>query len=167
MKDLYMLCGKTGAGKTSYGKALESRVGGIKFTIDEWMIRLFGHDMEREIFDQRLSACKEVILELSLRLMRMELPVILDFGFWKWEERERVRSAVRSIGGSCKLLYFKVDDLELKSRLRKRNAELPAGTYRIDDDMFDLFSGWFEPPRPDETPILVTDGFGTQLDGIT
>ncbi len=38
----HLVCGSTGAGKTTYSVALAEREGGVHFAIDEWMATLFG-----------------------------------------------------------------------------------------------------------------------------
>jgi predicted kinase len=58
----HMICGSTGAGKTTYAKALANEVGGICFSIDEWMVRLFGEDAPKNLtpawFVPRVSRCE-------------------------------------------------------------------------------------------------------------
>ena len=39
--DLILIVGCTGAGKTTYARRLADEIGGIRFSIDEWMMALF------------------------------------------------------------------------------------------------------------------------------
>ena len=41
---LHMVCGGVGAGKTTYARKLADEIGGLRFSIDEWMTSLFGPD---------------------------------------------------------------------------------------------------------------------------
>jgi len=38
---IHLVCGSTGAGKTTYARALSERIGAVRFSIDEWMTALF------------------------------------------------------------------------------------------------------------------------------
>ena len=40
-KSTIIITGSTGAGKTSYAIDLTRRIGGVRFSIDEWMTTLF------------------------------------------------------------------------------------------------------------------------------
>lgn len=53
MAQTYFVCGFIGSGKTTYSKALAEKHGAFRFSIDEWMIPLYGEHMEREVFDKR------------------------------------------------------------------------------------------------------------------
>ncbi|NJL87461.1 MAG: ATP-binding protein [Leptolyngbyaceae cyanobacterium SM1_1_3] len=48
-----MLCGLTGSGKTTLAHTLEKEQSAVCFSIDRWMIELYGHHMSREDFDKR------------------------------------------------------------------------------------------------------------------
>ena len=41
---IYLICGSTGAGKTTYAIQLTAKVGAVRFSIDEWMKALFWMD---------------------------------------------------------------------------------------------------------------------------
>ena len=41
---IHLICGSTGAGKTTYARELATNIGGVVFSIDEWMVTLFGED---------------------------------------------------------------------------------------------------------------------------
>ena len=37
----HLICGSTGAGKTTYALELARREGALRFTVDEWMAQFF------------------------------------------------------------------------------------------------------------------------------
>jgi predicted kinase len=43
-----MLCGMTGSGKTTFATKLENELPAICFSIDRWMIELYGYHMDRK-----------------------------------------------------------------------------------------------------------------------
>src|SRR5687768_3777685 len=87
---VHLLCGKTGAGKTTYAMKLE-RQGAVRLSIDDWMIRFYGHPMSRELFDQRVRICEDMFFELTEALVSRGMDVVIDHGFWKRETRDRAR----------------------------------------------------------------------------
>lgn len=151
---IYLLCGKTGSGKTTYAMKLEQQ-GAVRFSLDEWMIRLYGHDMTREVFDQRVRICEGMFLDLAEMLASRGLDVVIDSGFWRREARDRARRRLAHLGIAIELLYFQVPDRVLRERLQARNAALPAGTYVISEEMFATFSAWFEAPDDSEGAVFI------------
>ena len=119
------------------------------------MIRLFGHHMQREIFDSRLYACKDLIYDLCKRMTDLDIDVVLDFGFWSRAERDAARRRIEASGAACALYFFDVSDEILKARLKERNARRPSDAFEITDEMFELFNGGFEPPEGDEACVTV------------
>ena len=45
---IHMVCGSTGAGKTTYSMKLENALPAVRFSIDEWMMELFWPDASPE-----------------------------------------------------------------------------------------------------------------------
>jgi predicted kinase len=150
---IYLLCGKTGSGKTTYARRLEQQ-GAVRFSLDEWMIRFYGHHMSRELFDQRVRICEEMIFDLTEALVSRGVDVVIDHGFWKREARDRARRRLANTGARIELIYFQIPDRVLLERLRARNSALPAETFVITEEMFELFSSWFEPPDESEHATL-------------
>ncbi|HWA78468.1 MAG TPA: ATP-binding protein [Polyangiaceae bacterium] len=149
MATVHLLCGKTGSGKTTFARRLEQS-GAMRFSIDEWMLRLYGPRMPRKEFDARVSICLDLVLELAERMAELGVPVVIDAGFWRKEERRRARARLEEKGLRTCLHYFDLPENELWQRLERRNGDLPKGTFEITREMFELFAGWFEPPGPDE-----------------
>lgn len=72
MAQIYFVCGFIGSGKTTYSKALAGKHGAFRFSIDEWMIPLYGEHMEREVFDQRLATLQDLFKESAQQLFSLE-----------------------------------------------------------------------------------------------
>lgn len=160
VSNVYLLCGKTGSGKSTFARRLETERRAFRLSVDELMLALFGPHMPRDVFEARLQACKAVWLTLAERLLAFGIDVVLDWGFWRKAERQAVRERFLAAGSRCELIYFDVSDVTLRERLRLRNSALPEGTYEITQEMFEMFSGWFEPPGPDEEFQRVTGDDG-------
>jgi predicted kinase len=151
---IYLLCGRTGSGKTTHAKRIESS-GAIRFSLDEWMIRFYGHHMSREAFDARVRVCEEMIFELARAFASRNIDVVIDHGFWTRQSRNWAREQLAESGVEVRLLYLDASDAELLSRLERRNSALPLGTFVITEEMFEMFSSSFEPPAADEAHTIV------------
>lgn len=101
-----LLCGLTGSGKTTLAGELERALPGIRFSIDDWMIELFGHHMTRAQFDERHDAIKELIWGTVERLVALRVNVVLDFGFWRAEGRAEAAKRVVAAGGEPIVIFL-------------------------------------------------------------
>src|SRR5262245_15244576 len=124
MSRAHLLSGPVGAGKTTFARSLAEEQRAVVFSIDDWMIRLFGHHMPRDVFHARLTACMGVIYETSTRLLELGTDVVLDCGYWRREHRAHAREQLRASGAELRWYYFDVPPSERWSRLERRNAAL-------------------------------------------
>lgn len=155
MTTVHLICGFIAAGKTTFAKHLAETCGGVRFSTDEWMISLYGHHMSRNDFEDRLVRCKTLIWEISKNLLALEIDVILDFGFWKREERTRYRDLAYQENADCKLYFLEGEFDQLRQRVKSRNAMLLPGQFEITDKMFEEFVPVFQPPAEEERAIRV------------
>jgi predicted kinase len=62
---IFLITGSTGAGKTTYARVLADQIGGIRFSIDDWMTTLFWMDSPEPIsFDwsiERVNRCEAML----------------------------------------------------------------------------------------------------------
>lgn len=155
MATAHLVCGSTGAGKTTYAIKLAEDAGAIRFTIDEWMAGLFFPDAPQPLSYQwaleRVIRCENRILSVCGQIARAELDIIFDFGFFTREQRERIREAVLGLGLRPKLHYLPVAAHLRWQRVDRRNTE-KSTTYEIEvtRGMFDFCEDLFEAPTAEE-----------------
>jgi predicted kinase len=92
--------------------------------------------------------------ELALRTLALGVNVVLDWGLWTREERDRYRSEAQERGARVVLCVLDPSRDELVRRLKDRNAALPAGTFRIDEELLDYGLRVFERPTPAELALF-------------
>ena len=60
---VHLVCGSTGAGKTTHALRLVQEFGAMHFSIDDWMVRLFGPDQPPKRdwpwIAERLARCED------------------------------------------------------------------------------------------------------------
>ena len=154
MARIVLCCGKVSCGKSTFSKRLESEQGFFPFSADEWMLHFYGEPAEREVFEQSLGRCKEMIYRLSERLLARGQDVVLDFGFWKREERDRVRARFEALGHEVALVYFPVDEARQMRFLQARQASSGEGEhYVFDAATVSVLNSMFECPAEEETAL--------------
>ncbi|MCG9544055.1 ATP-binding protein [Vibrio sp. Isolate33] len=155
MIKIYLVCGFIGSGKTTYSKKLADKHGAFRFSIDEWMIPLYGEHMEREVFDQRLATLQDLFKESAQQLFTLGVPVIFDFGFWRKVDRDKFTNWAEKLGVESEVHYLDVPFDTCKQRAVARNSELHGKSYEMTPDMLELFWSWFETPAPNEDVVWV------------
>ncbi len=155
MPIVHLICGSTGAGKTTYAKALADRVRGVRFSIDEWMANLFLADRPAQLSPswavERAARCETQMWSVAAQLLARGVDVVFDVGLSKRVHRERFRMRASEAGADSKLHYLDVDAETRRERLRQRSLQ-GRGTFafEVTDEMFDFIDRLFEVPGDDE-----------------
>lgn len=154
-ESVHLICGSTGAGKTTYSKRLAEDLKGVHLSIDEWMVRLFGEDAPETLtpawFVPRTHRCEDQMWAMVVRLASLGVPSILDFGFQRREHRQKYAARAKAAQLSAKLHVLDLDAQERWRRVQARN-ENQGETYEITitRGMFDYIETIWEPPGRDE-----------------
>src|SRR5580692_340941 len=104
---VHLICGSTGAGKTTYALRLSDRIGAVRFSIDEWMAALFWMDSPQPIDPAwamaRVERCNAQIWDTALRVTARDVPCVLDLGFSNAQSRTRIAKRTGDAGLSAQL----------------------------------------------------------------
>ncbi|MBL4863698.1 MAG: ATP-binding protein [Rhodobiaceae bacterium] len=154
-----LVCGSTGAGKSTFARALADDRQAVRFSIDEWMSNLYwpdqapGEDYRWAI--ERVERCERQIWATCCEILSRDRDVILDLGFTERKQRDRFRTWAEAVGVPT-VTHFVTADIEVRrSRVRKRNeGEGETFAFEVTDEMFDFMEGIFEPPTEAETSSL-------------
>lgn len=156
---LHLICGSTGAGKMTYAMALSDSLGAVHFSIDDWMVRLYGPDAPQPPdwgwISARVRRCEDLIATMALKTARRGVDAVLDLSFLRATDRERFASMAREAGLAAKLHYVDIDPDERWRRVCERNAR-KGETYRVTvtRPMFDGIESMWQPPGETELAAL-------------
>lgn len=155
MATVHLICGSTGAGKTTYAQALANRVRGVRFSTDDWMWNLFAGDqpepLSLEWAVERTARCEAQMWTIADQLLALGIDVVFDVGLSTRAHRDRFRTRAAQAGAS-KLHYLDVDRETRRERVRQRSADPASGNSSIvvTEAMFDWMDRCFEAPDDDE-----------------
>jgi len=155
MPTAHLIHGYLGAGKTTFARQLERDIPAIRFSQDEWMVRLYGDDPPVEQFAVFYRRIHEQVEEIWLRCLELGLDVVLDFGFWTRPERDATRVKITALGAEPRLYRLTCPEDEAWRRIESRNVNL-HGSLLIVRNTFEVLKERFEPLDPDEARIEIT-----------
>jgi predicted kinase len=144
---MVLIVGLPGAGKTSWARRLEEERKAIRLTPDEWMDALFHTN---EVNGRRWVLESEMLWGVAARALGLGVDVILDYGCWSEEERDLFRTRSQQLGASAEIVVLDLPLQVLWERLEKRNANLPAATFRVSREDLGEWSTKFERPTAEE-----------------
>lgn len=152
---IHLICGSTGAGKTTYAQALANEVDGFVFSIDKWMITLFGDDTPEELtpawFMPRVARCEEHIRSQVIRLADLNVPSILDLGFQRKDHRNSYYTFAGEHSLAVKLHVLDFPVAVRWGRVERRNASPDRdGSLKVSRPMFDYIETIWEAPDQNE-----------------
>jgi predicted kinase len=155
MPTVHLVCGSTGAGKTTYATALAKMTGAVRFSIDEWMLNLFVADRPESLSLEwalaRIERCEMQMWALANQLIARNIDVVFDLGLSRRDSRDRIRTLTAQTRAESKLHYLDVGVETRKARVLERlKQKAGTGSFEIDGATFDMMERFFEPPSDDE-----------------
>ena len=155
MAKVIMTCGRICCGKSTYARRLRDERGGVILSIDDLMLALFPEGAG-EMHDCYACQTESYLLDLSLEILRGGTDVILDWGLWTREQRDRLREFYRAHNFPCEIHYLRISDDEWQRRIRQRNGSRTDGSsYYVDEGLLDKVESLFEEPAEDEIDLIV------------
>jgi predicted kinase len=133
-------------GKTTLARQLESRLGAVRFSADEWLdaLSLNLYDEERR---GRIEALQ---WKIGQALLARGLIVIIEWGTWGRSERDTLRLGARALGAAVELHYLSAPADLLFERTQRRGLESPP----IERDALSRWVEIFQAPTPEERALF-------------
>ena len=140
---LYLLCGLPGAGKTTRANQILGVTTAVLLSVDDWITGLDKSLLDYE-FRFRLQ---DIMRDHAGDILRAGPSVIIEFGSWAREDREKIRAVGAAAGARTELHFLDAPLDELVQRVRTRGGE---GAEGLANDVLIGGSDQFERPTPDE-----------------
>lgn len=153
----YIICGFIGAGKTTFAKKLEKDTKAVRITKDEWIIKIFGNkittDKNFEIYDNKIT---ELAKDIAFKILKAGSDVIIDEGFWAKSQRDEIKDQIKAAGAEPILFYAQCPVETMKDRTINRNNKFSDDSFEINEEMFDSYLKYWEPPSKEEEAIILS-----------
>lgn len=171
MPTAHLISGLPCSGKTTYAVALQADLDYALFSLDRWLITLFGRysieSLGHEEHTRRVLACRELMWSSAAELLRRSVDVVLDDGFFFRDHRTRYARLAEEAGARAKIHFIDTPLEVVRGRLERRNASLPAYNFRVSLEMLQSFAGLFERPSDGEgADLLVVRDASGQMDSV-
>ncbi len=153
---VHLLCGLNGAGKTTHARRLTEERRAVRFSLDEWMLRLHAElRYDAPGYGELAERCKALIWEVARQILALDHDVILDWNGWSRARRATWRDLAREAGYDVVLHYVQVPLDVAIARADARAAANVAGAHRLDPDAIRHLAALFEEPSGDEGMPIV------------
>jgi predicted kinase len=156
MTTVYLIYGFLGAGKTTFSKRLAEQHAAIRFSIDEWYLQLFTEGTTYHVDRLCWNRLEETLHSLWPQIAAHGIDVVLDWGFWSRDLRDRVRSLARSVGVETCLYWVQCPEDTALRRCLARNGMREA--FLISEESFQEIKRRFEPLGGDEEFVVIEHG---------
>jgi predicted kinase len=151
----YVICGFIGAGKTTFARKLEKETKAIRITKDEWIIKIFGNkiasDKNFEEYDKNVTGLAR---DIAFKILESGGDVIIDEGFWAKSERDDLRRKILNVGAKPIIYYVECPLAKMRERVVSRSKNPPSDSFEINEEMFNSYLKYWQPPEEDEEFIL-------------
>lgn len=162
MPTIHLIHGFLGSGKTTFAKSLEQDTGAVRFSPDEWMVRLHGTNPAADKFREHEERIAELIWDMAALFLKRGHDVIMDMGFWNRPHRDYAREFARENKAEVKLYALTCQEDTMRRRVLERTRTLHNTALFIDENAFELFKDRFEPLRSDEGHIVIDTSVPSQ-----
>ena len=135
---LHLICGLPGAGKTTLAKEIAAEGGAVRFCPDEWIKDIWKENAETEGGRFR-DEIEQLQWKTAKEILRNSVDVIIEWGTWGRDEREKLRDEARAAGAKVKFYYLDASREILRERILRRNSRRGAHEFYIPENEIESF----------------------------
>jgi len=152
---IHLLFGPLGAGKSTLARQLADQHRGVRFSIDDWMLELYGPDrpqpMDLPWVLARVQRCERRIWAVATDVVQRGGTAILDLGCMQAADRARFVGQAGSQGLPLQAHFVTAPLALRRQRVMQRNQQRgETFSFEVPPGIFDFMETRFEPPGADE-----------------
>jgi hypothetical protein len=147
---VHLLAGLNGAGKTTYARRLQAELPAVRFTQDEWILKLHPLRYDDPARGTVTRSCRELIWEVAVQVLAVGTDVVLDWNSWSRQQRREWSSRAAETGYPTVVHYLRVSPETAIAQANRRAARSTPGAYVLDAAAIRHMAAIFEEPGQDE-----------------
>ncbi|SIN80967.1 ATP-binding protein [Salinivibrio sp. ES.052] len=148
---LFILCGKMGAGKSTFSQTLAKQERAMLISEDDWLAAHYGEKIQSfDDYRYYSNLIKPFIKEHVQRLLLLGVKVVMDFPANTKKQRGWLLSLCRDVGGEHTLFYLDVSDEQCLLQIGQRRISQPERAHFDTEAVFHHVTQYFEPPQGSE-----------------
>ena len=152
MKKVILICGLLCSGKSTYAEELSKKEKAPVLSCDALTLAMFDERLGND--HERITAkARAYLYDMAVQLAELEIPVILEWGFWTKQSRLNANQLFREKGIPVEWHYVDVSEEMWHHNIEKRNASHAPGTYFVDEGLKQKCLSLFEPPEREEMDL--------------
>lgn len=144
---VHLLCGLPGSGKSTVARQIVEDHGAVRFTLDEWMLRLHGLRYDHPDYGSKAADCRELMWDTACQVLATGADVVLDWSQWSRAKRAEWAGRARERDYRVVLHDVIVDSATAIEQAASRTDEY---THQIDEPGVRYMVELLEPPTSDE-----------------
>ena len=145
MACIHLICGKICSGKSFYARALAREERAVILSCDGVMT-LFPRLEGDAAYAQVSEKVKAYLLAQAVDIARCGAGVILDWGFWSKDEREKTGAFFADRQLPVQWHYLDISAERWEENIQKRNAAPGPSDYLVDEGLKQKCLANFQPP---------------------
>ena len=154
---VHLLCGLNGAGKTTLARKLEASLPAVRFSLDDWMLRLYpGLHYASEEYGRRAETCKLLIWDMARQVLQAGTDVVLDWNQWSRARRALWHGKATASGCGVLLHHVRTPLESAIERTRQRTLAGEPGSHSLEEASVRHLARIFEEPAASEGLRIVT-----------
>lgn len=154
MAVLHLIHGYLGVGKSTFARRLADERKALRLSPDEVLVARHG-PVPPDDYGVRWREIKVEMWRQAEAALKRGQDVVMDFGFWRREERDAARATAKRLGVEVILYDVQCDMALARQRVLKRSQQ--PGELQLDGATFDALRVKLEPLSADE-PATVVNG---------
>ena len=147
---VHLLAGLNGAGKSTLERRLERQCPAVRFTLGEWMLRLYQLSYDDPRYPELGERCQSLIWDVAKQVLATGTDVVLDWNLWSRARRQTWRDKVAATGHHPVLHHVRVSVDTAIRQAERRRREGVATAHVLDAEAVRHLARLFEEPTTDE-----------------
>ena len=153
MNKVIAICGKIASGKTYHARRIMEETGAVLLSEDKVLKDLYP-EMSPKDRGETIKGIESYLLKKAAEILKEGCDVILDWGFWKKEERAAITRFFQNRDIHIEWHYIEVsDDIWLEHIRKRNNMEDHEESFYLDSEIIKRAAEQFEVPDESEQMI--------------